>query len=117
VCVSGVQVGDGDCGDTMARAAAAIQSAVSSSYPLNSPSSTAAALAGTVGRAVGGTSGALYGVLLTAGVCCKGLLVAPVQACSVLCTAHAGGLPCTSEETQVGAGGFLVVGTVYVVSL
>lgn len=60
------QVGDGDCGDTIARAAAAIQAAATTTYPLNSPSETAAALAETVGHAVGGTSGALYGLFFTA---------------------------------------------------
>jgi dihydroxyacetone kinase len=54
--------GDGDLGVSMARAARAVQQAVSS-YPLNDISRTLKALAHTLGRELGGSSGPFYGVL------------------------------------------------------
>jgi len=54
--------GDGDLGVNMARAAQAVQQAVSS-YPLNDISRTLKALAHTLGRELGGSSGPFYGVL------------------------------------------------------
>jgi triose/dihydroxyacetone kinase / FAD-AMP lyase (cyclizing) len=53
--------GDGDLGAGMARAAKAVQEAVSS-YPLNDISRTLQALAHTLGRELGGSSGPFYGV-------------------------------------------------------
>jgi triose/dihydroxyacetone kinase / FAD-AMP lyase (cyclizing) len=54
--------GDGDLGVSMARAAKAVQQAVSS-YPLNDIARTLKALAHTLGRELGGSSGPFYGVL------------------------------------------------------
>lgn len=54
--------GDGDLGVSMARAARAVQQAVSS-YLLNDISRTLKALAHTLGRELGGSSGPFYGVL------------------------------------------------------
>jgi dihydroxyacetone kinase len=54
--------GDGDLGVSLARAARAVQQAVSS-YPLDDISRTLKALAHTLGRELGGSSGPFYGVL------------------------------------------------------
>jgi triose/dihydroxyacetone kinase / FAD-AMP lyase (cyclizing) len=54
--------GDGDLGGSMARAAVAVQQAITS-YPLNDISRTLQALAHTLGRELGGSSGPFYGVL------------------------------------------------------
>lgn len=54
--------GDGDLGVSMARAAKAVQQAVSS-YPLNDIARTLKALAHTLGQELGGSSGPFYGVL------------------------------------------------------
>jgi triose/dihydroxyacetone kinase / FAD-AMP lyase (cyclizing) len=54
--------GDGDLGASMARAAVAVQQAITS-YPLNDISRTLQALAHTLGRELGGSSGPFYGVL------------------------------------------------------
>jgi triose/dihydroxyacetone kinase / FAD-AMP lyase (cyclizing) len=54
--------GDGDLGASMARAAGAVQQAITS-YPLNDISRTLQALAHTLGRELGGSSGPFYGVL------------------------------------------------------
>ncbi len=62
-----MQVGDGDCGSTLAKGASAIQAALQSgALPLDNPASTALALASLAGRSMGGTSGAVYKILLTA---------------------------------------------------
>jgi triose/dihydroxyacetone kinase / FAD-AMP lyase (cyclizing) len=53
--------GDGDLGAGMARAAKAVQEAMSS-YPLNDISRTLQALAHTLARELGGSSGPFYGV-------------------------------------------------------
>lgn len=53
--------GDGDLGASMARAAKAVQEAMSS-YPLNDISRTLQALAQTLARELGGSSGPFYGV-------------------------------------------------------
>jgi dihydroxyacetone kinase len=53
--------GDGDLGASMARAAKAVQEAMSS-YPLNDISRTLQALAHTLARELGGSSGPFYGV-------------------------------------------------------
>jgi len=53
--------GDGDLGASMARAAKAVQEAISS-YPLNDISRTLQALAHTLARELGGSSGPFYGV-------------------------------------------------------
>jgi triose/dihydroxyacetone kinase / FAD-AMP lyase (cyclizing) len=53
--------GDGDLGASMARAAKAVQAAISS-YPLNDISRTLQALAHTLARELGGSSGPFYGV-------------------------------------------------------
>jgi dihydroxyacetone kinase len=53
--------GDGDLGAGMARAAKAVQEAISS-YPLNDISRTLQALAHTLARELGGSSGPFYGV-------------------------------------------------------
>lgn len=52
------QVGDGDCGSTLAQGAVAIQQQLAS-LPLDDPSAAALALGRLVGRAMGGTSGAV----------------------------------------------------------
>jgi dihydroxyacetone kinase len=54
--------GDGDLGASMARAASAVQSALSS-YPLDDIPATLKALGHTLRRQLGGSSGPLYGVL------------------------------------------------------
>jgi dihydroxyacetone kinase len=54
--------GDGDLGASMARAAGAVQDAVSS-YPLDDIPATLKALGHTLRRELGGSSGPLYGVL------------------------------------------------------
>jgi triose/dihydroxyacetone kinase / FAD-AMP lyase (cyclizing) len=54
--------GDGDLGASMARAASAVQSALSS-YPLDDTPATLKALGHTLRRELGGSSGPLYGVL------------------------------------------------------
>jgi dihydroxyacetone kinase len=54
--------GDGDLGASMARAAKAVQDALSS-YPLDNVSATLKALGHTLRRELGGSSGPLYGVL------------------------------------------------------
>ncbi len=54
--------GDGDLGASMARAARAVQDAVSS-YPLDDIPATLKALGHTLRRELGGSSGPLYGVL------------------------------------------------------
>ena len=54
--------GDGDLGASMARAASAVQSALSS-YPLDDIPATLKALGHTLRRELGGSSGPLYGVL------------------------------------------------------
>jgi triose/dihydroxyacetone kinase / FAD-AMP lyase (cyclizing) len=53
--------GDGDLGAGMARAAKAVQEAISS-YPLTDISRTLQSLAHTLGRELGGSSGPFYGV-------------------------------------------------------
>jgi dihydroxyacetone kinase len=53
--------GDGDLGASMARAAKAVQEAISS-YPLHDISRTLQALAHTLARELGGSSGPFYGV-------------------------------------------------------
>ncbi len=54
--------GDGDLGASMARAASAVQDALSS-YPLDNIPATLKALGHTLRRELGGSSGPLYGVL------------------------------------------------------
>jgi dihydroxyacetone kinase len=54
--------GDGDLGASMARAAKAVQDALSS-YPLDNVPATLKALGHTLRRELGGSSGPLYGVL------------------------------------------------------
>ncbi len=54
--------GDGDLGASMARAASAVQSTLSS-YPLDDNPATLKALGHTLRRELGGSSGPLYGVL------------------------------------------------------
>jgi dihydroxyacetone kinase len=54
--------GDGDLGASMARAAKAVQEALSS-YPLDNIPATVKALGHTLRRELGGSSGPLYGVL------------------------------------------------------
>jgi dihydroxyacetone kinase len=54
--------GDGDLGASMARAAKAVQDALSS-YPLDNIAATLKALGHTLRRELGGSSGPLYGVL------------------------------------------------------
>ena len=54
--------GDGDLGASMARAATAVQYALSS-YPLDDIPATLKALGHTLRRELGGSSGPLYGVL------------------------------------------------------
>jgi dihydroxyacetone kinase len=54
--------GDGDLGASMARAAKAVQNALSS-YPLDNIPATLKALGHTLRRELGGSSGPLYGVL------------------------------------------------------
>jgi len=54
--------GDGDLGSSMARAASAVQSALSS-YPSDDIPATLKALGHTLRRELGGSSGPLYGVL------------------------------------------------------
>jgi triose/dihydroxyacetone kinase / FAD-AMP lyase (cyclizing) len=54
--------GDGDLGASMARAASAVQSALSS-YPLDDTPATLKALGHTLRQELGGSSGPLYGVL------------------------------------------------------
>ncbi|MGB8538947.1 MAG: dihydroxyacetone kinase subunit DhaL [Acidobacteriaceae bacterium] len=54
--------GDGDLGASMARAAKAVQDALSS-YPLDNVSATLKTLGHTLRRELGGSSGPLYGVL------------------------------------------------------
>jgi dihydroxyacetone kinase len=54
--------GDGDLGASMARAASAVQSALSS-YPLDDIPATLKALGHTLQRELGGSSGPFYGVL------------------------------------------------------
>ena len=60
------QVGDGDCGSTLALGARAILSDVKAKYNLNDAAATAWQLALSIRHAVGGTSGALYDVFATA---------------------------------------------------
>uniref|UniRef100_A0A7R9YZ62 DhaL domain-containing protein n=1 Tax=Chlamydomonas euryale TaxID=1486919 RepID=A0A7R9YZ62_9CHLO len=59
------QVGDGDCGSTVALAAEAVAADLKTKYPLNSASGTMAQVALSVKKAVGGTSGALYAVFFS----------------------------------------------------
>ena len=59
------QVGDGDCGSTVKKAAEGFLADVDS-YQLNSPSLTAKGLALSLQHAVGGTTGSLYVVLVSA---------------------------------------------------
>ena len=53
-----LQIGDGDCGSTLAKGAAAIQQQLAA-LPLGDPAAAALALAALVGRSMGGTSGAV----------------------------------------------------------
>ena len=53
-----VQIGDGDCGSTLAQGAAAIHQQLAA-LPWDDPALAALALAGTLGRSMGGTSGAV----------------------------------------------------------
>lgn len=62
-----MQVGDGDCGSTLAKGASAICAAVQSgALPLGDPAGAALALASLAGRSMGGTSGAVYKIMFTA---------------------------------------------------
>lgn len=54
------KVGDGDCGSTMARGAAAILEDMRKCYPLNDAAKTVNEIGTTIGKAMGGTSGILY---------------------------------------------------------
>jgi hypothetical protein len=56
-----VQVGDGDCGSTLAKGAAAVQQQVDT-LPFGDPAGTALALGRLLGT-MGGTSGAVVGAL------------------------------------------------------
>nr|XP_056707969.1 triokinase/FMN cyclase [Euleptes europaea] len=58
--------GDGDCGSTHARAARAIQEWLSTNPPPEYPSQLLSALARLLLEKMGGSSGALYGLFLTA---------------------------------------------------
>jgi hypothetical protein len=58
VAASLVQIGDGDCGSTLAQGAAAIHQQLAA-LPWDDPALAALALAGTLGRSMGGTSGAV----------------------------------------------------------
>eukprot|EP00967_Tisochrysis_lutea_P156149 scaffold314050_cov19-Tisochrysis_lutea.AAC.3 len=62
-----MQVGDGDCGETVAHGSEAILRELDTTYPLNGPASgVMQAVGGSVRQAVGGSSGALYDVALAA---------------------------------------------------
>lgn len=58
-------VGDGDCGSTLAKGAAAVHAALGR-LPLGRPSAAALALARLAGGSMGGTSGALFKILFAA---------------------------------------------------
>jgi dihydroxyacetone kinase len=58
-------VGDGDCGTTLAKGAAAVLQD-EHCYAVDDPAATAAGLAASVRRAMGGTSGVLYDILFSA---------------------------------------------------
>ena len=58
------QVGDGDCGSTLANACKAIRTDMDSAYPFNRAVSLLRAIGRSIGRASGGTSGSLYQTLL-----------------------------------------------------
>lgn len=58
------QVGDGDLGDSLARAARGILAELAGYPPAQSPGAVLRAMSATVRRVVGGTSGPLYAVLL-----------------------------------------------------
>jgi hypothetical protein len=63
--------GDGDCGETMRRAAEAILAALNGGQlGLSSPAQLAQTLANALDGKVGGTSGALYGILFTSASNC-----------------------------------------------
>lgn len=57
-------VGDGDCGATVKRGAAAIRDALKDGSPLNDASQLCHQLAGCM-SAMGGTSGAVYNIFFT----------------------------------------------------
>ncbi len=80
-----LQVGDGDCGDTVAHGARAILTDLPTKYPRNDPAGTVACLAASVRQAVGGTSGALYDVALTAAARCLKVCACCVCVCVCLC--------------------------------
>ncbi|PSC68530.1 3,4-dihydroxy-2-butanone kinase [Micractinium conductrix] len=58
------KVGDGDCGSTLAKGAAAVQQQLGA-LPLADPAAAAVVLARLAGHSLGGTSGAVYKILLT----------------------------------------------------
>ncbi|KAK3146268.1 hypothetical protein QOZ80_3BG0263830 [Eleusine coracana subsp. coracana] len=60
------KVGDGDCGTTMYRGAAAILEDVKKRYPMNDAAGTINEIGATIRRVMGGTSGILYDILCKA---------------------------------------------------
>ncbi|OMO50229.1 Dak kinase [Corchorus capsularis] len=60
------KVGDGDCGSTMYRGAAAILDDMKKYYPLNDAAETVNEIGSSVRRAMGGTSGVLYTIFCKA---------------------------------------------------
>ena len=60
---SHVQIGDGDCGSTLAQGAAAIHQQLAA-LPWDDPALAVLALAGTLGRSMGVTSGAVVSCAL-----------------------------------------------------
>ncbi|GBG69313.1 hypothetical protein CBR_g4012 [Chara braunii] len=60
------EVGDADCGSTLARAARGILEDLKTRYPLNDAATTIRELGRTIGIHMGGTSGALYDIFLRA---------------------------------------------------
>jgi dihydroxyacetone kinase len=62
-----MQVGDGDCGETIKHGALEIISAIDAgNLNFERPATACAHLANAIGQAVGGTSGALYAILFRA---------------------------------------------------
>ncbi|KAK3149525.1 hypothetical protein QOZ80_3AG0218550 [Eleusine coracana subsp. coracana] len=60
------KVGDGDCGTTMYRGAAAILEDMKKRYPMNDAAGTINEIGATIRRVMGGTSGILYDILCKA---------------------------------------------------
>ncbi|XP_031492842.1 putative 3,4-dihydroxy-2-butanone kinase isoform X1 [Nymphaea colorata] len=60
------KVGDGDCGTTMSRGAAAILEDMKNHYPLNDAAETVNQIGASVRRVMGGTSGIIYDIFCRA---------------------------------------------------